>query len=129
MSPIGSDNVLAPNGSGESEIIGDRRFTLRVNYYGFNAVSNLEGLYLATNKIENIRDFDLSGLVIVDMINCNDITIPVDSKFEERASSDWLCRTTSILVDSDVGLIEHVEIDGTLKNDDVVNREIQITVN
>jgi hypothetical protein len=129
MVTIGEDSVLSPDVNGHSEMLGDREFTLRVDYFGNEAISNIDHLYSSTFKIDVVENFRAVNLVIVDMLNNVDTTGVVNNNNEERATSDWLCRASSVIVDEGVGLIENVNINGTLKIADIVNRNLQITIN
>lgn len=129
MNSVGVDSVLNPDNDGKAEIVGNREFVYRIDYFGSDAVMNLEHLYTLTQTIKYIEKFRAVNLVIVNMVNLLDTTQKVNLRYEERATSDWLCRTGSVIIDEDIGLIETVKIGGTLKIDDTVNRNLQITIN
>lgn len=125
---IGHDSELPPNQYGNAKLVGDREFTVPIRYYGLNSIQNLEKLYSSMRKVSVVSQLDDIGLVFVGMIsNINDITVLVDTKYEERAGVDFLFRIASYIVDS-VGVIEKAKIGGEINNfDDTI--EILIDVN
>ena len=118
--PIGNDSVLTPNEDGVAETIGDREFTISIQYFGDNAVGKLDYLYTCLTKEKVKSDFEVAGFVFVMLIgNINNISELLDSKFEERASMDLLCRVASVIEDADVGYINGEKIDYTYKLGDI----------
>ena len=117
---IGNDSVLTPDEDGVAEIIGDREFTIGIQYFGDNAIGVLENLYASLTKEKVKSDFETAGFVFVMLMgNINNISELVDSKYEERSSMDLLCRVASVVDDADVGYINGEKIDYTYKLGDI----------
>ena len=118
--PIGHDSVLTPDDTGKAEIIGDREFTVPVEYYGDDPIVNLENLYsiMITEAVK--KHFEDAGLVFVQLMgNINNLTVLVDTKYESRAGMDLLFRIASIVEDSGVGYIDGEKISYEYKIDDI----------
>jgi len=124
LTQIGSDSVLEPDDQGESEIVGDREFVVPIDFFGLKAMENLEH-FLSVMRLQSvITALDAVGIVFVQLVgSIQDTTQLVDSKYEYRATMDMLFRTCSSIVDTEVGLIEGVEIDAKWKTGDTEKEE------
>lgn len=113
---IAEDSFTDPNGSGNSDMVGNREFTLMV--YGFGP-----GIVEATYKLQSeLEKPDIYDLMVAGGVIPYDVDSPIqdisgidESENEERSSYDILCRIDSIITDVSVGLIEIVNAEGTYK--------------
>jgi hypothetical protein len=127
---IGDDYKLPPDVNGSAEIVGDREFTLRIKCVGENAVWILEDIYSKIRTFDNSKLFIDNNFIIVDLLgSIQSVNEIVKTKYKEMAVMDLLCRVASVIVDDNAGIIESVTVVGTLKNDDIVNRTLNINVN
>ena len=124
---IGHDALLEPNDQGAAEILGDREFTVAIQFYGCNAVENLEHFYSVQRFQSVTAAFDTVGIVFVDLIaGVQDLTLLVDTKYEYRAAGDFLFRIGKAIVDTGVGVIERVKADATYKKGDDTVLQMEI---
>ena len=113
---IGADVFTVPDGSGDSDMVGNRQFTLMISGFGSGIV---EATYKLQTQFENpvvhqlLRDggiipYDIDGTV-------QNISGLDESENEERSSYDVLFRTDSVITGIPLGYIQIVNAQGTYK--------------
>lgn len=116
----------------EIEILSNHEFTLEVQAFGANAVElavNLRNSLNNPNVHDQLRDD--GSIVVFDVTPILDISAidpGAQTKFEERASFDVMCRTNDIISDVPVGRIQIVEMEGTyiLPDESEIVQEVTI---
>lgn len=127
VNPVGVDSVSLPDENGAIRISGNRNFNLYLQCYGDTLTSDnindfiyasdyLNILYTSLSK-ESTKDlFYTNNFVILDTIaGILDISTLMDTEYENRASADFICRTTTDISDT-VELVDVVNIGATYKN-------------
>lgn len=110
LSPIGDDYISAPNqGDASATVRGDRDNILEVNYYGPDAQSHLDNLYMSTFTFDVRQQMRADEIIFVRSENIIDITELLDTRFEERALATFIMRYSSEFTDDNAGVIESVE--------------------
>ena len=120
---IGWDYELPPDDLGNSALLGNREFTLEINYYGDDALDKIEKLYTSLRSQSVKQTLAASGVFFVDRIMQSNITELIDSRFEQRyvLELQFRCSNQGITAPDtfDVGVIATVEIDGTIDGGNV----------
>jgi len=122
------DQILSPDNAGASDIVGNREFTLNCQAYGDTAMGILETLKSSLEKPSVYLALQNSKIVFVDSFGIQDLTELLDSRYESRASMDLLFRTEQVITD-EVGVIEHVAIEETFKNETETILVENVTIN
>lgn len=126
MVQIGRDYTQDPTSStsGSSVMVGDREFTLNIQAYSSYPTGDpftiLENLRTSLQTQPVLASLRANGLVYVNWFPITDLSVLVDSRFEQRASMDTLWRVAQQYTDT-VGNINTVNVqenyyepDGTL---------------
>lgn len=108
-----------PDAGGVSTIYGNREFTLFIEIKGKDALAEMNKLLDSFQKPTVRATLLESKIIYVDNFPIQNITGLDDTQFIERASMDVLFRTESVITDT-VGIIEDVEVTGTIKNEEGV---------
>lgn len=114
FSQIGDDWTSPPDGVGDTEIIGDREFTLTINAYGADSFSILEKLRSSLQNDSVLDTLREDNIAFVQQFPINDVSALLDTEFENRGSMDIQFRVAQDN-ESDDGLIETVEVDEEFK--------------
>ncbi len=118
---IGREYVDSPDSDGKGKIFKHKEFTLNIHCFGTKTVDPME---VALN-IEDAQDketqkaiLEAQQLVIVTtLMGATDTSIKLDTTFESRASIDFKFRSPFEIEDSGQGLIETINVEGSLKNE------------
>jgi hypothetical protein len=94
----------------DTEVVGNRDFVLATQSFGSGAMDNLETLKMSLSKISNILLLRAVNIAIVSQGSVNDISMLLDSRWEERAQCDFNFRFAQIDSD-DSGAIQHINIE------------------
>ena len=127
FSQVGDDWHSSPNGSGSSDVIGDREMTLTINCYGGDAFTTLENLRSSLQNQAVLDTLRYDGIVFVQQLPINDISSLLDTEFEMRATMDLIFRIAQGNA-SDDGLIENVELSETFSNGDTLVYTDTVTI-
>lgn len=115
LTQIGVDYISPPDAMGDSDIIGDREFNIRIQAYGGDPITQLENIRSSLQKPSVLDTLRANNIVFVDRLSINSVSALLDTEWEARASMDILFRIAQ--TDSDeLGLIETVEVDETLSD-------------
>lgn len=125
---IAQDYVYSPGTSGTSLIVGNREFTLMIQYFGAGGYDVLERLGSSLEAPSIQQFFTTKGLAIVRRLPTIDITALVDTRYEERYAMDIQFRTYSEYLDV-VGLIESVKAEATFKDHNETVLEQNLFIN
>lgn len=127
FSQIGDDWVSPPDNIGETDIIGDREFTMTINAYGGDPFTVLENLRSSLQNQAILDTLRANGIVFVQQLQINDISALLDTEFEARATMDILFRIAQDNSGDD-GLIETVEIEETFSDGNTVVYNDTVTI-
>lgn len=116
----GHEYISPPDSSGFAVISGNRDLTVQVQAYGNNSMGLIENLWATRLMPDSQTLLQEESLSLIDKLSLLNITGLNDTLMEERASGDFLFRFGSQTdrTDTEVGLIETVEVDGTYINPD-----------
>lgn len=107
---IAQDYVSAPDDLGNIALIGNREFTLEVDYYGINSLGIMDNLRTSLQQHNTRASLELGGLVYVNSTAITDLTALLDNQYERRYMVEITFRMsnqmTSDLDKYEVGLIE-----------------------
>jgi len=104
--------------SGNTDMIGNREFTLMIMGYGFGIVELTHRLQTQFETPAIHKAFVDGGIVPFNIDNpIQDISGLDESENEERSSYDVLFRTDSIISEVPLGLIEKVNAEGAYKQE------------
>jgi len=115
---IGQDFVDVPDGTTElATITGNRDIIIEVQSYGAGAWSAIEGMRTSLSKPSVQAALRANGLVYVDSTPITNLTLPIESRMEERRVFEATFRTAEQVTD-DLGVIETVNVGATVKDTD-----------
>lgn len=115
---IGQDYFTPPRDSDENILIqGNREFTLEIQHYGIDALQTLETINFSLQKFSVRESLSSGGIVFVDRLQINDISILLNAQYEERAAMDLLFRVMNSDTE-ELGIIEKAKIEMTYKDYD-----------
>jgi len=127
-SPIGQDYQYSPKPDGTGKVTGNREFTLMIQHFGAGGYDAMEALGSSLERFTIQQMLNAGSLAYVQVLPTLDISMLVDTRFEERYSKDVIFRTH---VDhSDIpGFINRVIIDGEIQAQTVIERTVDINTN
>ena len=118
---VKEDFATPPDDDGIAMVHGDREFTLSIQAFGGEPMAVLEILKNSLHRFE-VKQTMPEGLAFVEPLGINSVSELLDSKYEDRAALDLLCRipsqfgadgtTDKPYTTDEVGLIEDVKIEG-----------------
>ena len=104
------------NEDGRQEVSAHREAGVELQYFGADAFAALDDLSLRLSFPGTVDFANSLDLAVFEVGDVQDIPVPRDNaRFEPRAVLDIRVRYTGTLID-DVGIIETVEISGTVTN-------------
>lgn len=106
-----------PDSGGISTIYGNREFMVFIEIKGKNALIEMNKLLDSFQRSTVRATLYESKIIYVDNFPIQNITGLDDTQYIERTSMDVLFRTESVITDT-VGIIEDVEVTGTIKNEE-----------
>lgn len=121
-----NDEQRSTDNYGEMTLIGQRQMTVSLNIYGDGAMDYMETLQQSLSKFSVLQNyFGSAQISILNKSNIQNLTYLLETDFESRAQMDI---TIGYAIDytDDVGLIEHVEVVGTVNEEEVINDIIDI---
>jgi len=122
---VGDDFVSAPDDDGNLSIVGNRDFTLSVQYLGVDSLDRMEALRMATQNPVALESLQYAGIAFFSSEPVMDLTELVQNEFEERAGIDLMMRThaeTTVLAGTmgSVGVEKIFQIAGIAGTDTAV---------
>jgi hypothetical protein len=118
VNQIGWDWTQDPlTDSGTSQMVGDREFIVQAQAYGGDPVTVLQNLRTSLQKQSVSASLNAVGIVFFDWSAINDVTELVDSRFEQRASTDIYFRIADMYSDN-LGVIDTVVLEEVFLNAD-----------
>lgn len=118
---VNQDYNESPDDDGDMRTLGDREFTLSINYYAQKTDDTIEILQRVVDRIRTLSvsdKFNAKGFSAFDTSAVNDVSFLMDSvKIEQRATVDVFIRYKSRLTDN-VGLIDTADITGSDNDED-----------
>lgn len=118
LTQIGIDYESRADGDGNTDITGNREFTVSIQHDSNTAqqgVTDLETLRMSFNKFTKLETLRASGLVFVNADPILNLDFLEDTKHVHRKNMDVLFRIAQTDTDAP-GLIETVEAEGTYDN-------------
>lgn len=125
---LGFDSITKPDVVGAVKYLGTREFTVMLQGYGDGVIEQMRSLQDSLQTQVVLFTFKDAGYIPFDSSPILDITGLDDSEFEERASMDIFCRSDTEVTDPSHGLIEDVNIEGTIESPGNPDRIINIVV-
>lgn len=119
LTPMGQDFWSDVNGNtGNAKIAGNRRLTLAIDHFGADSFSTCETLY--TSLIIPIYQqlLNAAGITQLDRFPIQNLSGLDDTRFEERARFEAWFLIASESSNINVGVIERVEADETIRTYD-----------
>lgn len=111
LTRIGEDYVSRPGPNGMVTVIGNRDFTLMIQYFGSGAMDKMENIRLATNNPLSLEILQASGIAFVSAEPIMDLTALKQNGYEERAGLDLHMRTDASSSSLAVGSVGSVAIE------------------
>lgn len=121
-----NDEQRETDNYGEMALVGQRQMTVSLNIYGEGAIDYMETLQQSLSKFSVLQNyFGSAPISILNKSTIQNLTYLLETDFESRAQMDI---TIGYAVDytDDVGLIEHVEVVGTVNDEELINDIIDI---
>ena len=118
------------NPLGVQDMKGDRQFTLQVQAYGGDTLTNLENLRTSLQKQTVLDTLRANEIAFYQSLTINDITDLVDSRYENRAQLDILFGIGQIYTDAP-GFFDHMvlqEVYLDAEGNTVYNKLINIPI-
>lgn len=128
FSKLGFDSITPPDGAGAVKYLGTREFTIMLMGFGDGVIEQMRTLQNSLQTLAVLTTFKDSGYIPFDSSPVLDVTGLDDSEYEERGSMDIFCRTDTEVEDPSHGLIEDVNIEGTVESPGNPDRIINISV-
>lgn len=110
------DFIQSPEDGEEAKVLGEREFTLEIEYFGHNPIGVLADLQIAIEHPAGRQELTDAGIVYVDDLDITETTELQESHWDERATYEILLRT-AVQVDSPTGQIDTVNAEGDYKNE------------
>jgi hypothetical protein len=119
LNPIGGqDYNSTPSSGGVVTTTGNREFVLMLQSYGVNAFQIMLEIQQATRRATSLDILRSKSVIFVDDNDgVKDISAILDERSEPRAALDLRMRTTDIITDGAVGVIEEVEVTEQFKHE------------
>lgn len=118
LSRIGDDAPDDADNAGLRDLIGDRDFTLTLNYFGVSGMAYLDKLIQSAHMVTTHDTLLAGGVIFVSNEDILETTFLEEggSEYVERATVDIMLRTHSVDEET-VPLIENANIDPTTYKD------------
>jgi len=123
LDTIGQTEKTSANASGFIERSEHWEFTISVQVFGVSSAFSGVPFVNAMNSPAVIDTLATAGIVIFDNEPVSDITELIDTDFEPRFSVDFFARFNDTVSDN-VGIIETISGDLTVKNGDEISMEL-----
>lgn len=121
-------DIGAPDEYGIAEIVTDRMVMASIQSFGENAVEIMDALRLSLEKGSVHEGFRRDMLPFIRVVNgFEDVADVVGTEYEDRAQMDAEFRCAGVIED-DIGVIEHVEIEGTFDDARGPDNELTVTI-
>jgi len=132
---FGDIDVTDTDNLGIRQILANNYWTLVINSFGTNDASKidaqdmLETLKLSLKKDSVVLYLNDNFISVVNSLNITNISQIMGSGYEQRSAMDIILYIVTA-IDDDVGLIEHIAMEGKFLNfDGSTEKEVDININ
>ena len=109
-SKIGGADEIRPQNDGTLRVVGIRQATVSVNTFGPNAFEIMTAFQSSLETPAVQETMRIGGVTFVDSSVIRDLSVPLESRFEQRAQMDITVRVVAIVSDTSTGYIEKTEL-------------------